>query len=172
MIANRLFRSKPLAVVLLIVLAGLLVPGAAMAQGQEKKTDKANLSGRVFKKDMSPAEGAIIKIRHQVTGQIHQSLPADIEGLFSFYGVPPGRYAVGVSHAGDDFNLNYTLVLRAGDSGTLSMCLDPSTRMAARECGERSFFQKNGVAMIVVVGAIGAAIYTFSQPEAEASPIK
>ncbi len=165
-------RSKALSVVALAAFVTAMMPAVLAAQDQAKPK-AATVTGRVFEKDMRTAvEGAVIKIRHLGTGRIHNSQPSDIQGVYSLYELPAGRYAVGISHGGDDFNLNYTLVLRDGDSGTLSLCLDRGNRMALRDCTEKSFFQKAGAGIIVLGVVAGAAVYTIAQPEGEASPIR
>ena len=124
-------------------------------------------------------------------GQEFSSAPTDATGLFKLPGLPEGRYVLGVSALGEDFNFEFQVFIKAREMGKLSLALikrqpamevglspvytEPEgAAVAPRKKPAAGFFTTPvGIATIVVVsGATIYGIYRAVKKEEEVSPSK
>ena len=136
--------------------------------------EKGALSGFVFGQDMkTPVIGAIVKIRNLKDQKELVSGPTDSNGVFMIPGITEGRYILGVTSGKSDFNFDYSIHVKAGELGKLSVALAPGA--GGQEQPEpvppkkAGFFDTTaGRALLVTVVGVGVYFLFFG----EASPIR
>lgn len=151
-----------------------------------------NLIGYIYGDDgRTPVAGAVVKLRNVDTGAEMLGTPSDASGLYRLTGIPEGRYVLGVTSAAGDFNFEYQIFIKAGETGKLSLALIPrqpimteglepvyvepeGTAVTPKKKGPLAFFTTPvGIASIVVIGSLGAyGIYHVVKKEEEVSPAK
>ncbi|HDT13425.1 MAG TPA: carboxypeptidase regulatory-like domain-containing protein [Candidatus Aminicenantes bacterium] len=174
-------KSKGTVYVVLAAFALFLMPPGLAAGGRPGAAETGALTGFVYAKDVrTPVEGAIVKIRNLADMTEMAGLPTDAKGMYTITGVPEGRYALGVTSGGGDFNLDYALYVKAGELGKLSISLAAAGVAEAGSGGQeegisapakkKGFFE-TVAGRVLVVSAIGVGLY-FLVVETESSPIR
>ena len=155
-------RPRGLVFVVLAAFLLLVTPVRHPAGAAAPAAESGALSGFIFAKDMkTPVAGAVVKIRSLADEKVLASQPADANGMFTIPGIPEGRYIVGVTSGKSDFNFDYSVHIKAGELGKLSVALAPGA--AGQEPGQPAakkvgFF--NTVAgRALLITAAGVAVY-------------
>lgn len=77
-----------------------------------------------------PVDNAVVKIRNAGDGREYLSGPTNERGVFEIRGVEEGRYGVEVITAEGRFELEQTVLIKAGEVADLSLELMPNAVMA------------------------------------------
>jgi hypothetical protein len=174
------FRSKILACGLVgaFILLTLPLPSAAQSQ-QASLARQGTLEGTVYSEGMkSRVANAIVKIRNLNNQKEFVSLPTDAKGNYKILLVEEGWYTLGVTTAVGDFNLNYGVYIKAGETAKLSVEMMPGGMLEGKggssSRGGKGFFAKPGGILLVVAlaGAAGFGVYELTKKETEVSPIR
>jgi hypothetical protein len=181
MLKLALFRSRILACGLIAVFMLLLMPMTGSAQTQPPTPPKSyarqgTLQGTVYSEGLKArVTNAIVKVRNLNNQKEYTSQPTDAKGDYKILGIEEGWYTLGVSTAAGDFNLNYGVYIKAGESAKLSVEMLPGGMLEGKggNGGGRGFFSKpGGILTIVVLGAgVGFGIYELTK-EKETSPVR
>jgi len=167
-----------------VVLLTWPLPGAAQTQEkpQEKPQEKSyvrqgTLQGTVYSEGMrSRVAGATVKIRNLNNQREYSSPPTDPKGGYKILMIEEGWYTVGVTTPVGDFNLNYGVYIKAGESAKLSVEILPGGMLEGKggSGGGKSFFAKPGGILLIVAaaGLAGYGIYALTKSEPEASPVR
>jgi hypothetical protein len=167
-----IFRSRVLVVCLLAAFLLLLTPVRDYAQAPLKG---GILTGQVFGADMkTPVVNATVKIRNLNT-QKEFSSPTDKTGMFKITGVEEGWYTLGVSSILGEYNLNYGVYIKAGETAKLNLSMKGAGVLEGKGLGSsapKGFFAKPaGILVIVAVAGGGIAAFALSKKKTEASPV-
>ncbi len=172
------FRSRILAYGLVAAFVLLLMPPLSSAQTQPTSyARQGTLEGTVYSEGMkSRVANAIVKIRNLNNQKEYASLMTDAKGGYKILGIEEGWYTLGVTTSAGDFNLNYGVYIKAGETAKLSVEMLPGGMLegkGASSGGKKGFFSKPaGILTIVVLGAgVGFGIYELTK-EKETSPIR
>ena len=180
MFCHGAFRSRILAggLVGAFLLLTVPLPGAAQAQ-TPSYTRQGTLQGTVYSEGQrSRVANAVVKIRNLNTQQEYQSQPTDAKGTYKILMIEEGWYTLGVTTAGGDFNLNYGVYIKAGQSAKLSVEMLPGGMLEGKGGGggggKKSFFATPGGILLIVAmaGGTGFGIYELTKKETEVSPIR
>lgn len=174
------FRSRILAGGLIAAFLLLLVPLSAPAQAQTGSSARlGTLQGTVYSEGMkSRAVNAVVKLRNLNTQKEYASQPTDAKGNYKILMIEEGWYILGVSTAAGDFNLNYGVYIKAGETAKISVEMQPGGMLEGKGVSSgasgKSFFAKPGGILLLVAAAGGAGfgIYELTKSEEEASPIR
>lgn len=171
MFEKNVFRSKLLVFGVLTAFVLMATPGAGLAQAPAAAPG-GSLVGFIYEKDMAkPVAEAVVKIRDVGKGKEFSSPPSDENGMYAITGVPEGRYILGVSSPAGDFNFDYILHLKAGETAKLSVALQEGGETTGEDAPKKSFFTSPaGIALLITVAA--AALYIAFGKEEAASPIR
>lgn len=121
MIGEKIFRSKVLALGVIAAFLLLLFPAEAWTQ---TAGGTGTIKGYIFQEDMrTPLENAVVKIRNIEDGLEKESLPTDDMGAYEIKDVKEGRYLLGVSNAGGDYNFDYAVGIKANETAKLSLAV-------------------------------------------------
>ncbi|MEN6560034.1 MAG: hypothetical protein ABFD52_04585 [Acidobacteriota bacterium] len=184
MIKSRAFRSRALAgaTIAAFVILTLPLPGLARGPlGQEQAKPMARqgtLLGTVYSEGMrARVANAVVKIRNLNTQKEFTSPPTDAKGNYKILMIEEGWYTLGVTTPAGDFNLNYGVYIKAGETAKLSVELQPGGMLEGRGgslAGKKSFFATPGGVLLIVAAAGGAGfgIYELTKKEEEVSPIR
>jgi len=153
--------NRHLAMFVLAAFVAFEMPVGLAAMSPASAPGSGTLSGFVFAQDMkTPIAGAVVKIRNVADAKETVSLPTDANGVYAIKDIPEGRYVLGVSSAKEDFNLDYTVFVKAGESGKLSVGLVPGAGQAAGTAApKKKGFFNTLAGGVVVVAAIGVGLY-------------
>lgn len=178
MFSNSAFRSRILAggLIAAFLLLAAPVPGAAQAK-TPALTRQGTLRGTVYSEGMkSRVVNATVKIRNLNNQKEYSSPPTGAKGDYRIVGIEEGWYTLGVSSPEGDFNLNYGVYIKAGESARLSVEMLPGGALEGKGAGGggRSFFATPGGILLIVAmaGGAGFGIYELTKKETEASPIR
>ena len=177
MLKISLFRSRVLAGGLIAAFVLLLVPMTSSAQTPPVSYAKqGTIQGVVFSEGIGArVSGAIVKVRNLNNQKEYASQPTDPKGGYKILGIEEGWYTLGVSTAAGDFNLNYGVYIKAGETAKLSVVMLPGGMLEGKGGGGggKGFFAKPaGILTIVVLGAgVGFGIYELTKQK-EASPVR
>lgn len=159
MLKNKLFQSKAVASILIGAFSLLVLPQAGLSQAKT-----GSMTGFIFGEDKTtPVDGAVVKVRDVRTNQVYQSRPTEANGLYAVQNLPEGRYLVGVSDAKGDFNFDYEVMVKGGETAKLALALMPASGSARDDEDEdvvvkkkkKSFFlTPMGIAVLVAGGAL------------------
>ncbi len=172
------FRSRLLAGGLVAAFVLLLMPIASSAQTQPQSfARQGTLQGTVYSEGMrSRVANAIVKVRNLNNQKEYASQPTDAKGGYKILGVEEGWYTLGVSTPAGDFNLNYGVYIKAGETAKLSVEMLPGGMLEGKGGGgggKKGFFATPaGIVTIVALGAgVGFGIYELTKQK-EASPVR
>jgi hypothetical protein len=171
------FRSRILAGGLVAAFVLLILPLPNFAQSQAKSyVRQGTLQGVVYSEGMrTRISGAVVKVRNLNNQNEFSSQPTDEKGQYKILGIEEGWYTVGVNTAAGDFNLNYGVYIKAGETAKLSVEILPGGMLEGKggNGGGKSFFAKPaGILTIVALGAgVGFGIYELTKKK-EVSPIR
>jgi hypothetical protein len=177
MLKVTLFRSRVLAGGLVAAFVLFLMPLTGSAQTEPTSYARlGTLQGDLYSEGMkSRVANAVVKVRNLNNQKEYASLPTDAKGGYKIFGIEEGWYTLGVSTAAGDFNLNYGVYIKAGETAKLSVEMLPGGMLEGKggSGGGKSFFAKpGGILLIVALGAAaGFGIYELTK-EKEASPVK
>jgi len=155
---NKLFQSKAVACVLIGAFSLLILPQAGLSQAKT-----GSMTGFIFGEDKTtPVDGAVVKVRDVRTNQVYQSRPTEANGLYAVQNLPEGRYLVGVSGAEGDFNFDYEVMVKGGETAKLALALVPASGSAQDNQDEEKekkkkkcfFLTPMGIAVLVAGGAL------------------
>lgn len=175
------FRSKVLAGGLVAAFVMLLMPLPSAAQAQTSLTRQGTLQGTVYAEGMrAKVVNAIVKIRNLNTQKEYSSPPTDAKGGYKIMGIEEGWYTLGVSAPVGEFNLNYGIYIKAGETAKLAVEMQPGGALEGKGGGSsgggggKSFFATPGGVLLIVAAAGGAGfgIYELTKKEDETSAIR
>ena len=181
MIKKSVFRSKFLAGGLIVAFGILITPAPVPAQSPEPAqalVRQGTLQGVVFSEGMkSRVAGAIVKVRNLNNQREYSSQPTDVKGGYKILGIEEGWYTLGVTSPAGDFNLNYGVYVKAGETAKLSVEMLPGGMLEGKGSGGgrgKSFFSTPGGILLIVAlaGAAGFGVYELTKKETEVSPIR
>jgi hypothetical protein len=122
-------RHKGLVFGVLAAFSLLVLPVGQFAFARGAGAEMGALSGFIFGKDMkTPVTGAVVKIRNIKDQKELASQPTDSNGVFMIPDIPEGRYILGVTSGKSDFNFDYSVQIKSGELGKLSVALAPGAR--------------------------------------------
>jgi hypothetical protein len=134
------------------------------------------LQGTVYSEGMrARVANAVVKLRNLNTQKEYESPPTDAKGNYKILMIEEGWYTLGVTTAIGDFNLNYGVYIKAGETAKLSVEMLPGGMLEGKggngSGGKKGFFTKpEGVLVLVAAGAgIGFGVYELTK---EASPVR
>ena len=169
-----ILRSRLLAVSVLLAFVLLLVPVQSFSQAPLKP---GVLTGQVFGADMkTPVVNATVKIRN-LNSQKEFSSPTDKAGVFRITGIDEGWYTLGVSSILGDYNLNYGVYIKNGETAKINLSMKGAGVLEGRGLGSTApkgfFATPTGILVIVAgVGVGGFGVYELTKKKTEASPIR
>ena len=179
------FRSKALAGGLAGAFLLMTVPFPATAQTQAETqaqqksyARQGTLQGTVYSEGMKArVQGATVKIRNLNTQREYTSQPTDVKGNYKILMIEEGWYTMGVSTPAGDFNLNYGIYIKAGETAKLSVEMLPGGMLEGKGGGGgggKSFFATPGGVLVIVAlaGGVGFGVYQLTKKESEVSPIR
>jgi hypothetical protein len=173
-----MFRSRILAGGLVAAFVLLLMPLATSAQTQPQSfARQGTLQGIVYSEGMkSRVTNAVVKVRNLNNQKEYASQPTDAKGGYKIMGVEEGWYTLGVSTAAGDYNLNYGVYVKAGETAKLSVEMLPGGMLEGKGGSggaKKGFFRTpTGILTIVALGAgAGFGIYELTK-EKETSPVR
>lgn len=177
MFSNNAFRSRVLAGGLIAAFVLLILPVPGAAQAQTSVMRQGTLHGTVYSEGMrSRVTNAIVKIRNLNNQKEYSSPPTDAKGEYKIIGIEEGWYTLGVSSPSGEFNLNYGVYIKAGETAKLSVEMLPGGTLEGKGAGGggRSFFATPGGILLIVAmaGGAGFGVYELTKKETEASPIR
>jgi hypothetical protein len=182
-IAN--FRSRFLAGGMIAAFLLLVTPLPSFSQDQQQQQQQqppksyarqGTIQGVVYSEGMKARiSNATVKIRNLNNQKEYTSQPTDLKGNYKILGIEEGWYTLGVSTPAGDFNLNYGVYIKAGETAKLSVEMLPGGMLEGKggSGGGKGFFSKpGGILTIVVLGAgAGFAVYELTK-EKETSPVR
>ncbi len=181
------FRSRILSGSLIVAFLLLTVPLPAAARSQTQQDQpqqprsyarQGTLQGTVYSEGMrARVQGATVKLRNLNTQREYTSPPTDAKGNYKILMIEEGWYTLGVSTAAGDFNLNYGIYVKAGETAKLSVEMLPGGMLEGKGAsggGGKSFFAKPGGILVIVAlaGGAGFGVYQLTKKESEVSPIR
>ena len=171
MLIQKVFRSKALVIGVLAAFVLLVAPVREFAQAKPAPAG-GSLVGFIYDKDMkTPVPNAVVRIRNVASAKAYESAPTDANGMYKVTGIAEGRYILGVSAKGGDFNFDYAVALKGAEMAKLSVSLQEGGQTTGQDAKKKSFFTSPmGIAVIVIVA--GVILYAVLHKEEEASPIK
>lgn len=178
MFSKGAFRSRILAGGLIVAFAVLGMPTRGAAQAKTPAVGRQGvLHGTVYSEGMrSRVANAVVKIRNLNNQKEYSSPPTDAKGEYKIIGIDEGWYTLGISSPAGDFNLNYGVYIKAGETAKLSVEMLPGGALEGKGSGGggRSFFATPGGVLLIVAmaGGAGFGVYELTKKESEASPIR
>ncbi len=183
MVSVRASRSRILAYGLIASFLLLVTPitGAAQAPTTPPQSfaRQGTLQGSVFSEAMrARVANAIVKIRNLNNQKEYTSQPTDAKGNYKILMIEEGWYTLGVTTAAGDFNLNYGVYIKAGETAKLSVEMLPGGMLEGKGSNGggsgKGFFSTPGGILLIVVAVAGAGfgVYELTKKEEEASPIR
>ncbi|HPW19040.1 MAG TPA: carboxypeptidase-like regulatory domain-containing protein [Candidatus Aminicenantes bacterium] len=164
-------RNKGLVCGVLAAFSLLVLPVGQLAFAAEAGVgaETGALSGFVFGQDMkTPVTGAVVKIRNVNDQKEMASQPTDSNGVFAIPAIPEGRYVLGVTSGRSDFNFDYSVHVKAGELGKLTVALEPGAKgqdepapAAPKKAG--FFNTAGGRALLVTVVGVGVYFLFFHE---------
>ncbi len=173
------FKSRILVGGLVAAFLLLTIPLPTAAQTETQSfARQGTLQGTVYSEGMrSRVANAIVKIRNLNTQKEYASQPTDAKGGYKILMIEEGWYTLGVTTAAGDFNLNYGVYIKAGETAKLSVEMQPGGMLEGKGgagSGKKGFFATPGGILLVVAmaGGAGFGVYELTKKKAEASPIR
>ena len=173
------FRSRILAGGLVAAFLLLTVPLPSAAQTTAASSMKqGTLQGTVYSEGMrSRVANAVVKLRNLNSQKEYESPPTDAKGGYKILMVEEGWYTLGLTTATGDFNLNYGVYIKAGETAKLSVEMQPGGMLegkgASGGSSKKSFFATPAGILTIVAGAglVAFGIYELTKKD-EVSPIR
>ena len=182
MLSVNVSRCRGLAYGLIASFILLIVPVSGGAQTQSPPAQsllrQGTLQGAVFSEGMrSRVANAVVKIRNLNNQKEFVSQPTDAKGNYKILMIEEGWYTMGVSTAVGEFNLNYGVYIKAGETAKLSVEMLPGGMLEGKggsNRGDKKFFSTPGGVLVIVAAVAGAGfgVYELTKKEEEASPIR
>jgi len=179
MFTQSAFRSRILAGGLIVAFLILATPRPVPAQSPAPSAGRqGTLQGVVYSEGIrARVANAIVKIRNLNNQKEFASAPTDAKGNYKIAGIEEGWYTLGVSSPTGDFNLNYGVYVKAGETAKLSVEMLPGGMLEGKGAnggGGKSFFATPGGILLIVAmaGGAGFGIYELTKKENETSPIR
>jgi hypothetical protein len=179
MFRTSLFKSRTLSGGLAAAFVLLILPLPSAAQTPVKSyARQGTLQGTVYSEGMrSRVANAVVKIRNLNNQKEYTSPPTDAKGNYKILMIEEGWYTLGVTTSAGDFNLNYGVYIKAGETAKLSVEMQPGGMLEGKGGGGgagKSFFAKPGGVLLIVAlaGAAGFGVYELTKKETEVSPIR
>jgi hypothetical protein len=154
------------------------LPTAAQTQTQSLAR-QGTLQGTVYSEGQkSRVANAVVKLRNLNTQKEYASQPTDAKGGYKILMIEEGWYTLGVTTAAGEFNLNYGVYIKAGETAKLSVEMLPGGMLEGKGGtaggGKKGFFATPGGILVIVAlaGAAGFGIYELTKSEPEPSPIR
>jgi hypothetical protein len=172
------FRSRYLADGLIAAFIFLILPLPAAAQAQTNSASRqGTLQGTVYSEGMkSKVANAVVKIRNLNNQKEFSSPPTDPKGGYKILMIEEGWYTLGVTTPTGDFNLNYGIYIKAGETAKLSVEMQPGGSLEGKGggSGSKSFFASAGgiLLIVAVAAAAGYGVYQLTKSETEVSPVR
>ena len=167
-----IFRSRVCAVGLMAAFVLLLAPVRDFAQGASARG--GSVTGYVVADDgKTPVVNATVKIRN-LNNQREYSSPTDNKGMYKIVGVEEGWYTMGVSSSRGDYNLNYGVYIKSGETAKLTVSMKAGGVLEGKGAGAgKSFFGTPAGILVIValVAGAGIGVYELTKKSQEASPI-
>jgi hypothetical protein len=156
----------------LAAFVSLVLPVGQFAMAAEP--GNGSLAGFIYAKDMkTPVTGAVVKLRNLGDLKELTSPGTDENGMFTITGIPEGRYILGVTSGKDNFNFDYSMHIKAGELGKISVALAPvktGQEEPAPASTKKPFF-KTWAGRAVLIGAAGLALAIIFIDQKEASEV-
>ena len=169
-------RPRYLVYSVLAAFAVFVMPVGLTAKSPAAAAGSGSLSGFIYAKDVTtPVAGAVVKIRNLGDMKEMASMPTDANGMYTIKDIPEGRYMLGVTSVKDDFNLDYSLYVKAGELGKLSVSLVPGAaggQDAGEAAAKKKGFFSSVAGRVLIIAAVGVGLYFLVVPNNEASPIR
>src|SRR5512139_1397227 len=139
------FRSRFLAGPLVASFLVLITPIPSAAQTQPRSyARQGTLQGTVYSEGMKArVANAIVKIRNLNNQKEYSSQPTDAKGGYKILIIEEGWYTLGVTTPAGDFNLNYGVYIKAGETAKLSVEMLPGGMLEGKGGsggGKKGFF--------------------------------
>ena len=168
MLRHKIFRSKGLVSVLIGAFMFLFIPVPGMAQAASQT---GSMSGNIYSDDLRvPVEAAVVKIRDIQNGKEDLSLPTDKDGLYTIDGIAEGRYLLGITSEGEDYNFEFIIYIKADEKAKISLALKSGASVVIASKNNKSFFATPfGIAAMAVLGA-GTVLGTVALVQRNAEP--
>jgi hypothetical protein len=168
------FRSRVLVMGIVAAFLLVLVPVQIFSQQPPKG---GTLMGSLYGADgRTPVVNATVKIRNLNT-QKEYSSPTDNKGMFRIAGIDEGWYTLGVTSILGDYNLNYGVYIKYGETAKLTLSMKGSGVLEGKghgaTTGGQSFFATPAgiVVIIAAVGGAGFGVYSLTKKKNETSPV-
>ena len=179
MISRGVFRSRILAGGLAAAFLLLTIPLPAASQAETQSyARQGTLQGSVFSEGMrTRVANAVVKIRNLNSQKEYTSQPTDAKGNYKILMIEEGWYTLGVTTAAGDFNLNYGVYIKAGETAKLSVEMLPGGMLEGKggngAGGKKGFFATPGGVLVIValVGGAAFGVYELTKKD-EVSPIR
>jgi hypothetical protein len=181
------FRSRILSGGLIVAFLLLTIPLPAAAQTppqdqtqqpERLSSRQGTLQGTVYSEGMRVrVQGATVKLRNLNTQREYTSPPTDAKGNYKILMIEEGWYTLGVTTPAGDFNLNYGIYIKAGETAKLSVEMLPGGMLEGKGgngVGGKSFFAKPAGVLVIVAlaGGVGLGVYALTKTQPEPSPIR
>ena len=101
-------------------------PGRRPRRQATSYARQGTLQGTVYSEGMkSKVANAVVKIRNLNNQKEYASQPTDPKGAYKILMIEEGWYTLGVTTPAGDFNLNYGVYIKAGETAKLSVEMLP-----------------------------------------------
>ena len=152
MITKQIFRSRVLVSVVICSFIVLFLPVGGAGQAAQRT---GAMVGFVYSDHVgTPVESAVVKIRHVENGREFQSTATDKTGYYEIAGIPEGRYLLGVTAGGEDYNFEFNVYIKADERAQLSLALKKGGSAVVGLSKDKAFFATPvGIAILALLGA-------------------
>ena len=168
---TQIFKSKGFIAFVICAFLVLILPVHALAQPQAEGA----VVGFVYGEDGGKTvKNAVVKIRNTENNQEYQSPPTDETGYYEIKNIAEGRYVLGVSSEGKDYNFASAIYVKADETAQLSVTLKPGDLQAEEDEDDDDeaggfFTSAFGIVVLALLG-VGATIGTIALITGDAAP--
>lgn len=125
-----------------------------------KKADKGNLIGFVYGKDKTtPLDGAVVKARNVLTGEIVQSTQTNNLGVVAMNDLDVGIYELVISTDDGDFLVNHLVGIKAEETAKISFSLNQAENEAEAQQVKEEKKKRRGL-IGLLLSPVGIALVT------------
>ncbi len=174
MFKDKVFKSKFLNLGLVCAFILLFFPVEVFSQDS---LATGSLVGYIYKDDFqTPIENAVVYLRNIENKAEYQSTPSDEIGLYTVKDVAEGRYVLGISSDEGNFNLDYSVLIKADEIAKLSIATKPGGDLEGGQEGGNGdgngFFKTAaGIALLIgMAGGLAFGLYKLLEKKEEPSP--